>query len=101
MTSHRAQRLPFALAMLLALATLLWTVTAAAFTPPKLEGHVVDTAGVLTAEQVLRLDAKLERARIEKGFAVVVFLPKSLGDESIDDVAYTTFNTWKVGSKKG
>ncbi len=50
---------------------------------------------------MLQLDAKLERARVEKGFASSVFFPKSLGDENIDDVAYTTFNTWKVGSAKG
>src|SRR4051812_30385841 len=102
MTSPRAQRLPTALAMLVALATLLWVVTAhAAFTVPPLNGHVVDTAGVLTPEQVAQLDAKLESARLEKGFAIVVFLPKSLEGESIEDVGYKVGNTWKVGSAKG
>src|SRR4051794_836180 len=98
----RPPRWPSALGMLLALVTLLWVTTAhAAFTPPPINGHVMDTAGVLTPEQVLQLDAKLDRARQTTGFALVVFVAKSLEGESIDDVAYTTFNTWKVGSAKG
>lgn len=91
------------LGFLLALATLLFTVAAhAAWTPPPLNGHVVDTAGVLTPEQVLRLDRKLDRARREKGFAVVVYiLPEVPEGMSIEDVGYKAGNTWKVGSAKG
>lgn len=91
-----------AVGLLLALVALLWSAAArAAFTPPRLDGHVVDTAGVLSRSQILTLDEKLDRVRRETGFAVVVFLPKSLEGESPEDVAYTTFNTWKVGSEKG
>ena len=85
----------------LGLFALLWTARAEAFTPPPLNGHVIDTAGVLSREQVLVLDRKLDRARRDYGFAVVVFIPGSLEGESIEDVAYKTFNTWKVGSAKG
>src|SRR5690606_3392153 len=35
------------------------------------------------------------------GFAVVVYTVASLDGQSIDDVAYTAFNTWKIGSKEG
>lgn len=99
---ERWARWAHAAGLLLALVTLLWSSAArAAFTPPPLDGHVVDTAGVLSRSQVLALDEKLDRVRRETGFAVVVFLPKSLEGESPEDVAYTTFNTWKVGSAKG
>lgn len=89
------------LSLLVALATLLWVVTASAkYTPPPINGHVMDQAGVLTADEVLKLDSKLESARLTNGFAIVVFIPTSLEDETIQDVAYTAFNTWKVGSVK-
>jgi len=82
-------------------ATLLWTLAAQAFKPPPINGQVMDTAGVLTPPQVARLNDKLLRVRMQTGFAVVVFIPSSLEGESMEDVAYTTFNTWKVGSAKG
>ena len=87
--------------MLVALASLLWVVTASAFKPPPLNGHVIDSAGLLTQQQVLQIDHKLDLARQQTGFAVVVFVPASLEGEDISDVAYTTFNAWGVGSKKG
>jgi uncharacterized protein len=92
------RRIAAALATLIALVALAFP--ALAFTPPRLEGHVVDTAGVLTQDEILTLDAKLEGVRQRSGYAIVVFLPGSLEGESREDVAYTTFNTWKVGDKK-
>ena len=50
---------------------------------------------------MLRIDHKLDQARQQTGFAVVVFVPASLEGEDIADVAYTTFNAWGVGTKKG
>lgn len=90
-----------ALAIVVALTALLWTALAHAFEPPPISGHVLDTAGVLSQAEALRLDRKLDAARRSSGFAVVVFVPRSLEGESIDDVAYATFNKWKVGSAKG
>src|SRR3954470_7850863 len=103
MTSSRARTASArALALLVLLATMLWAVVAAAaFKPPPINGHVMDTAGVLTPDQVLQLDRKLDDAMKSTGFAVVVFIPKSLEGEDISDVAYTTFRTWGVGTKKG
>lgn len=71
----------------------------AAFTPPPLDSHVVDTAGKLSRAEKLRLDRKLAEIRQKTGFAVVAFLVGSLEGETIEDVAYQTFNTWKVGEK--
>jgi uncharacterized protein len=94
-------RFSVAISALFALIALLWSPHArAAFTPPELHGHVKDTAGVLTPAEVSTLDAKLNQARVTSGFAVVVFIVGSLEGESIEDVAFTTFNTWKVGAAK-
>jgi uncharacterized protein len=74
----------------------------AAFTPPPLRGHVVDEAGALDPMQVRTLDRKLDRARRQTGFAVVVYLLPHLPEGmTIDDVGYAAGNAWGVGSKGG
>ncbi|MCC6554808.1 MAG: TPM domain-containing protein [Polyangiaceae bacterium] len=87
-------------AALAALALLLALPARAAFTPPPLEGHVVDTAGKLTRAEALELDAKLEAVRQRTGFEIVVFLAGSLEGETIEDVAYETFNAWGIGRER-
>jgi uncharacterized protein len=75
---------------------------AATWTPPPLRGHVVDEAGALSAEEARALDRKLDRARRQTGFAVVVYLLPQLPEgKSIEDVGYEAGNTWGVGSKAG
>lgn len=83
-----------ALASLLLAPRLLW-----AFTPPPIAGHVTDTAGKLSAAERAYLNDKLDRYRRESGNEIAVFLTGSLEGESIEDVAYTTFNTWQIGKK--
>ena len=101
-TRHAHAAVALLVPALVAVAVLLWSGAAdAAFKPPALNGHVMDTAGFLTPDQVLKIDQKLDRARQETGFAIVVFIPGSLEGEDIADVAYTTFNAWKIGSAKG
>lgn len=90
------------LAALLALAALLLLLlpsarAQAAFTPPPLHSHVVDTAGKLSDAEELQLDQKLDALRRQTGFAIVAFVVGSLEGETIDDVTYKTFNTWKIG----
>lgn len=85
------------LAALLALLTL--ALPAFAFQVPPIRGHVVDTAGALSEGEVLALDRKLDDVRRRTGFEIVAFIPGSLNDEPIDDVAYQVFNTWHVGRK--
>jgi len=70
---------------------------AARFVPPPLEGHVVDGTNTLTGEQRAEIDRKLEDFRQRTGFAIVAFVVPSLEGSTIEDVAYDTFNTWKVG----
>jgi uncharacterized protein len=86
-------------AVLSGVVVLLWTALAVAFQPPPLRGHVVDTAGALTPEEARRLDGKLDSARQSKGFAVVVFITRSLEGETIEDVSYKTAKAWGVGAK--
>lgn len=64
---------------------------------PPLRGHVVDTSGKLSAEDVAYLDAQLERDRAELGVPLAVFVVGSLDGEPIEDVAYQAFNAWAIG----
>lgn len=92
------------IAFIVALATLLLTLPAFAekWQPPALRGHVMDTAGALSAPEATRLDAKLDAARRRTGFAVVVYLLPSLPEGmGIEDVGYIAGNAWGVGSEKG
>lgn len=83
----------FVVALLALLALTGW----APYEPPPLRGHVVDGTNTLTPEQTAALDAKLTALREQTGFAIVVFIPSSLEDRPIEDVAYDTFNKWQVG----
>ena len=83
----------------LALAALLTSASAGAFTPPPLTEQVTDTTGTLRAEDVPELAARLRLFRTETGFAIVVLLANLPEGENIDDAAYQTFNAWKVGAK--
>ncbi len=75
---------------------------AATWTPPPLNGHVVDQATALTDQEVRKLDRKLDRARKQSGFAIVVLLlPQLPTGLTIEDVGYEAGNAWGVGSKGG
>jgi uncharacterized protein len=89
----------FAAALAALVAVLSLSLSALAFTPPPLRGHVVDTAGKLSQRDIDALDAKLEAYRQQSGNAIVVFVIGSLEGEPIEDVGYTVGNAWKVGEK--
>src|SRR4051794_16420517 len=72
---------------------------AAAFVPPSPQGAVTDTSGRLTAEDDRLLEAEVAAYRARTTNEIGVLMVGSLGGESVDDVAYTTFNTWGVGKK--
>jgi uncharacterized protein len=102
--SRISPRLRRLLVALMAFASLLAStlVHAAPWKPPPLRGHVVDEAGALTPEQARHLDRKLDRARRQTGFAIVVYLLPQLPDgKTMDDVGYEAGNAWGVGSKNG
>jgi uncharacterized protein len=90
---------PFLAAALAAILLLFVVPARATFQPPRLKGHVMDAAGELSEDQILRLDQKLARLRERTGFAIVALVVSSIGDETIEDVAYETFKDWKIGEK--
>lgn len=85
-----------------ALIVFISSLALAAWTPPPLRGHVVDEANALTPQETSMLSRKLEQARRQTGFAVVVYLLPQLPEGlSIEDVGYQAGNAWGVGSKGG
>ena len=73
------------------------TGLAHAYTPPKLEGAVVDPSHVLAPAQKTAIASRIATYRTRTTNEIVVFLLPSLGGETIEDVAYGAFNTWKIG----
>lgn len=69
------------------------------FVAPPIQGHVTDTAGRLTSSERLALDAKLDAYRKCSDHEVAVLVTGSLGGESIEDVAYATFDAWHLGRR--
>ncbi len=70
-----------------------------AYVAPPLVGAVNDTAHLLSKDERDALEERLAAHRKAHGHEVVVFTLPTLGGESIEDVAYAAFNTWKVGRK--
>jgi uncharacterized protein len=89
------------LVLLLAIATMVGAAPARAapFTPPPLHGHVIDGTNTLTDDQRAKIDERLESFRLRTGYAIVAFIVPSLEGNTIEDVAYETFNTWKIGEE--
>jgi uncharacterized protein len=86
------------IALLTCLALLLSASSAlAGFVVPPIQGHVTDTAGVLRQEDRAELEQRLAEHMARSGAEIAVFVVGSLESQSIEDVAYTTFNTWRIG----
>ncbi len=85
------------LATLLVVCGLVALATAGTFKPPPLKGHVADTSKRLSELELSTLDRKLAAIRTRTGYAIVALVVGPIGDEPIEDVAYTAFNTWQVG----
>lgn len=104
LSSPRQRRLVKAFGLLLAIALgfLLPATTrvAWAYQPPPLTGHVVDPDGLLDAASRSAVEAKLVAYEKQKGPQIVVLVLASLGGETVEDVAYGAFNTWKLGSRE-
>lgn len=69
----------------------------AAYAPPARTGFVTDPGHKLGKPGAEAISAKLGRYQACSTNEIAVFLPTSLAGNSIEDVAYTTFNTWKLG----
>ena len=92
---HRARVL---VACLAAFVCLLFARGALAkFAVPPNTGPVTDTAGVLDAAAKDRLAQKLVAIRAQTSYEVTIFVCPSLEGDTIEDVSYETYNTWKLG----
>jgi uncharacterized protein len=95
MISKRIFFFPFLIGLLL--------VAQAAFSlqiPEKPKGRVSDYAGLLTDEQIVRLDARLLRFEEETTNQIVVAIFKSLEGESLEDFSIRLAESWKIGTRK-
>ena len=78
----------------------LWPASAmAAYVPPPMRDAVTDTAGKLSESDDRALEEKITVYRNRTGNEIAVLVIRSLDGESIEDVAYTTFNRWGIGKK--
>lgn len=80
----------------------LFASSAFAFTapPPPTNGtFVLDLANKLSPDQLATLNQKIEGIKGASKNEFGVLILQSMGGESIEDVAYTTFNSWGVGHK--
>ena len=87
------------LAFLLAVAVVYVALPAWGFRVPPIAGHVNDLAGALTEDQRYGLERQMREVDRSNGTEIAVLILSSLGGESIEDVAYETFNTWKLGKR--
>ena len=88
---------------------LLWAITLtlalaggarAQFVPvPPLTGHVTDQAGMLTPDQVARLEAVLTDYEAKTGSQIAVLLVKTTEPEAIEQYGIRVVDQWKLGRK--
>jgi uncharacterized protein len=82
------------------LAMLLLQASAAqALDIPTLRSRVTDLAGVLTADQVASLEAKLQELENTDSTQVAVVIIPSLEGESLEDYSIRVADAWKIGQK--
>lgn len=70
---------------------------ALAYSPPPLSGPVTDLAGVLAPADKARIEGKLRALKGTSGPQLAVLILPSLGGETVEDVAYATAKSWKLG----
>jgi uncharacterized protein len=92
LTGRRALLLLAALGVLLSFAP-----AALAFTPPPLDGPVVDLAGVLGPIHKPGLAARLRAIKGTSGPQIAVLIVPSLEGETVEDAAHATAKAWKLG----
>lgn len=83
------------------LITLLFASAAYAYTPLAAphNSYVLDTSGKLSSAEITKLNEKIFHLNSSTRNEYGILLLDSLNDESIEDVAYATFNSWGVGKK--
>lgn len=80
-------------------AAIVLTRPANAFAIPAPAGFVNDFAGILTPEQKQTLETSLADYEKTSGNEIAVALIKSLGGDTVENVAVRVFEEWKIGKK--
>src|ERR1700722_18132543 len=95
MTTARAFTCAIVFALGLLAPSLAW-----AFNVPAIHGHVNDLTGTLDDGQKATLNRQMEGVNQGSTVEIGVLVLPTLGGETIEDVAFKTFNTWKLGKAK-
>jgi uncharacterized protein len=69
------------------------------FDVPEFRPNVVDTAGVLSAADIARLNATILKLRAESHIFAAVLVVPTTQPETIEDAAEETFRKWSLGQK--
>lgn len=87
---------------LVALTVTLFASLSFAFTPPPAPAngfYVSDQTGKLSTAQVATLNHKIDQISKTSANQFGVLLLQNMDGDSVEDVAYTTFNAWGIGKK--
>jgi len=74
-------------------------ISASALDIPKLEARVTDLAGLLTAEQIASLDAKLRDLETRDSTQIAILVIPSLEGEQLEDLSERVATSWRLGQK--
>jgi uncharacterized protein len=80
--------------------TVAMTVAWADVAVPPLSAHVVDLTGTLTADEITRLDQRLQQFEARKGTQLAVLIVPTTAPETIEQYALRVAEQWKLGRKK-
>jgi uncharacterized protein len=69
------------------------------FKVPEFKGYVTDMASILSPDQVQELNQASLHVSRQTGAQVATLIVSDIGDESVQDVANTTFRKWGIGQK--
>lgn len=87
----------YMLLLAITIAAIVVSFNSFAFTPPTPTGYVTDLAGKLSDSQLKQLNSKLEDLNKSTKNEFAGLIIPSLNGESIEDVANSTFKSWKIG----
>ncbi len=74
--------------------------TLCALDVPSLTGRVNDHAGILSAEAIARIEAKLAALETSDSTQLAVLTVPTLAGDSIEDFSMRVVESWKLGQKK-
>lgn len=81
-------------------AVLAFAIHASAYEVPRLTGPVMDLAGMMSPEDVARVDQVLRRSNAQGIAQIQVLTLPSLNGEPIEEVSYKIVKEWKLGTEK-